>query len=82
MDEILWWLAVGGTAGLLAGSVMKGGGFGMVGNGIVGVVGALAGGFLFKELNVGGDELSGDLITSFVGAVVLLFVMGLVKKGD
>ena len=38
MDEILWWLAVGGTAGLLAGSVMKGGGFGMVGNGIVGVI--------------------------------------------
>ena len=82
MDELTWWLIVGGTAGLLAGAVMKGGGFGLVGNGIVGVVGALTGGFLFKELGVGGSGLAGDLITAFVGSVVLLFVMGFVKKGD
>lgn len=79
--EFIWFLLIGAVAGWLAGQIMKGSGFGVLGNIIVGVLGAMLGGWLFGLLGITvGSKLLGSLITAFVGAVVLLFVVGLVSK--
>ncbi|MEM8931638.1 MAG: GlsB/YeaQ/YmgE family stress response membrane protein [Acidobacteriota bacterium] len=77
--SLIYFLLLGLAAGWLAGQVMKGKGFGLVGNMIVGCIGAVLGGFLFGQLGIGGG-LIGSLIVAFLGAVVLLFLIGLVKK--
>lgn len=79
--SLLWFLVVGLVAGWLAGILVKGGGFGLVGDLIVGVVGAFLGGFLFSTLGVSmGGGLVGSLIVATVGAVVLLFIVRLIKR--
>jgi uncharacterized membrane protein YeaQ/YmgE (transglycosylase-associated protein family) len=79
--SLLIFLAVGALAGWLAGKLMKGSGFGLIGNMIVGIIGAFFGGWVFRQvgLHVGNDLISW-LITSVAGASILLFVVGLVKK--
>jgi uncharacterized membrane protein YeaQ/YmgE (transglycosylase-associated protein family) len=73
-------LVIGALAGWLAGVIMKGGGFGLIGNIVVGVVGAFLGGWLLPKLGVsiGGDF--GGFITAVIGAVILLFIVRLIKK--
>ena len=79
--EFLWFILIGLTAGWLAGQLMKGGGFGVVGDIVVGVIGALLGGFLFRTLGVSaGGGLLGSLLVAVIGAVVLLFLLRLIKK--
>ncbi len=73
-------LVIGLAAGWLAGVVMKGKGFGMAGNMIVGIVGAFIGAYLFKFIGFVIYGLIGTLIMAFVGAVVLIFIIRLVKK--
>ena len=81
---ILSWIVVGLIAGWLAGMVMKGSGFGLIVNIIVGVVGALLGGWIATTfLNIGG--MSGinlqSILIAFVGAVLLLLVLRLIGRG-
>lgn len=76
----IWFILIGLLAGFLAGAVVKGHGFGLVGNLIVGVIGALLGGFIFMMLGIVATNLFGELICSFVGAVVLLLIIGFIKK--
>jgi uncharacterized membrane protein YeaQ/YmgE (transglycosylase-associated protein family) len=79
--SLVWFLLIGAVAGFLAGKIMKGKGFGIIGNIVVGVIGAVLGGFLFGVLGVStGDGLLGSLVTATVGAIVLLFLVGLYKK--
>jgi len=79
--SLLWFLVVGLVAGWLAGILVKGGGFGLVGDLIVGVIGAFLGGFLFNTFGVSmGGGLVGSLIVATVGAVVLLFIVRLIKR--
>jgi len=79
--SLLWFLVVGLVAGWLAGITVKGGGFGLVGDLIVGVIGAFLGGFLFSTFGVSmGGGLVGSLIVATVGAVVLLFIVRLIKR--
>ncbi len=74
-------LLIGLAAGWLGGQLMRGGGFGLLGNLIVGVIGAFLGGFVFGLLGITiGGGLIGPLITATVGAVILLFLVGLFKK--
>jgi len=81
INQIITMLVVGGVAGWLAGLIMKGGGFGIIGNIVVGVLGAFAGSYLFDVLNISiAGGLAGSLITAVIGAVVVLFVIGLIKK--
>lgn len=81
LQQTLVFLAIGAIAGWLAGTILKGGGFGLAGNLIVGILGALVGGWLFKLLKISlGGEWFGPIVTATVGAVVLLFVIGLFKK--
>jgi len=78
---LIWFLLIGLIAGWLAGKVMRGGGFGVIGDMIVGIIGALIGGWLFGVLGIGlGLGLIGSIITAFVGAVILLFVLRLIRR--
>ena len=81
MDNLIWWLIVGALAGWIAGTLMKGRGFGTIGNIIVGIAGALIGGWILSltGISIGGGML-GSILSAVLGAVVLLFVVGLVKK--
>ena len=79
--EFVWFILIGLAAGWLAGQLMKGGGFGVAGDIIVGVIGALLGGFVFRTLGVSaGGGLMGSLIVATIGAVVLLFLLRVIKK--
>jgi uncharacterized membrane protein YeaQ/YmgE (transglycosylase-associated protein family) len=77
----LWFLIVGLVAGWLAGKLMKGRGFGLVGNLIVGVIGAILGGWLFNLLGASsGGGLLGSILVATVGAVVLLLIVRVFKR--
>jgi len=77
----LIFLALGALAGWLAGMLMKGGGFGLLGNIIVGILGAVIGGFAFGLLGIETESLIGSILTATAGAVILLLIVGLIKKG-
>jgi uncharacterized membrane protein YeaQ/YmgE (transglycosylase-associated protein family) len=80
--NFVWFLLVGLVAGWLAGVLVKGGGFGVVGDIVVGIVGALIGGWIFSALGAtGGGGLLGSIIVATVGAVVLLVVVRYIKRG-
>jgi uncharacterized membrane protein YeaQ/YmgE (transglycosylase-associated protein family) len=77
----LWFILIGLAAGWLAGQIMKGGGFGIIGDIVVGVIGALIGGFVFRSLGASaGGGLLGALIVATIGAILLIFVLRLIKK--
>lgn len=78
--NLLVFLAVGALAGWLAGMIMKGRGFGVIGNIIVGIVGAVLGGYIFGWLGITTGGLLGAIIMATIGAVVLLFIIRLVKR--
>jgi uncharacterized membrane protein YeaQ/YmgE (transglycosylase-associated protein family) len=81
MNNLIWFLIIGAIAGWLAGLLMKGRGFGILGDIIVGIVGAVLGGWLFGALGISaGGGLAGSLIVAFIGAVVLLFLVRLIKR--
>ncbi|WP_423223354.1 GlsB/YeaQ/YmgE family stress response membrane protein [Candidatus Amarolinea aalborgensis] len=82
---ILAWIVVGLIAGWLAGQVMRGGGYGLIGDIIVGIVGALIGGFLASTLLKMPDAVNGINVTSilvaFIGAVILIAILRMVPGG-
>jgi uncharacterized membrane protein YeaQ/YmgE (transglycosylase-associated protein family) len=79
----LVWLVIGAVAGWLAGVVMKGSGYGCIGNVIVGIIGSLVGGWVFSLLGFGpGRGLLGSIITAFVGAVLLIGLLRLLTSDD
>ena len=79
--QFIWFILVGLIAGWLAGKLMKGGGFGVIGDIVVGILGAVVGGWLFGTLGVStGGGLLGAIAVATVGAVVLIFVVRLFKK--
>ena len=82
LTAMLVWLIIGAIAGWAAGEVMRGRGFGLVGNLVVGILGALLGGWLFGllGLDVGTGFPIGSLVTAFLGAVVLLALVGAVRR--
>ncbi len=73
--NVLTWVIVGVIAGWLAGLVMKGGGYGLVGDVIVGLIGAIIGGFLFGLLGVGYGGLPSNIVVAFLGACILIAVV-------
>jgi len=80
--DILTWIIVGLVAGVLASLVMGGTGYGLVGDIIIGIAGAFVGGWLFARLGVSAPfgGLAGVIFTAFIGAVVLLFILGLIRR--
>lgn len=80
LTALIWFLLIGLIAGWLAGKVMRGGGFGVVGDMIVGVIGAFLGGWLFGVLGISAGGLIGSIITAFVGAVILILLLRLIRR--
>ncbi|SDH91391.1 GlsB/YeaQ/YmgE family stress response membrane protein [Paraburkholderia phenazinium] len=79
---IIAWLIIGAIAGWLAGVLVKGGGFGLIVDIIVGIVGAFIGGWLAGVLHISlGGGWIGSIITAVIGAVILLFIIRLFKRG-
>ncbi len=79
--DILTWLIVGLVAGLLA-SFVVGGGFGLLGDIVIGILGAFVGGWLFGKMGwstpFGG--LAGTIFVAFIGAVLLLAILRLIRR--
>ncbi len=80
MESLIVLLIVGAIAGWAAGQIVKGYGFGLVGNIVVGVVGAFIGNWLFPQLGLWGADMIGMIISGLLGAVILLVVIGLVRR--
>ena len=81
LGGLIWWCIVGLIAGFLAGKVMKGGGFGVLMDIVIGIVGAMIGGWVFGLIGIfpsGG--LIGSILVAFVGACILLWLVRLMKK--
>lgn len=79
--DFIWMVLVGLIAGWLAGVLVKGGGFGVLGDIVVGILGALVGGFLFSSLGLSaGGGFLGSIFVATVGAIVLIVVLRIVKK--
>jgi len=77
---LLIFLAIGAVSGWLAGTLMKGGGFGLLGNIVIGIIGAIVGGALFGLLGIQAGGLIGSIVTATAGAALLLFIVRLIKK--
>ena len=77
---LIIFLAIGAVAGWLAGTLMKGGGFGLIGNIVVGVIGAVLGGFVFSLLGISAGGLIGSIVTATAGAAILLLAVSIIKK--
>jgi uncharacterized membrane protein YeaQ/YmgE (transglycosylase-associated protein family) len=79
--EIVYWLIVGLIAGVLASFVMGGTGYGIIGDIIIGIVGAFVGGWIFRALGAGTPfgGLAGVIFVAFIGAVVLLFLLRMIR---
>jgi uncharacterized membrane protein YeaQ/YmgE (transglycosylase-associated protein family) len=79
--SLLTWLIVGLVAGVLASIVMGGTGYGLVGDIIIGIIGAFVGGWILRTLRTGVPVggLAGVIIVAFIGAVVLLFILRMIR---
>jgi len=81
LSNVLWWLVVGLVAGFLASRVMRGGGYGIVGDIVVGIIGAFIGGWLASLLGLGSFGLLGTIVVAFIGACILIAVLHAVGRG-
>jgi uncharacterized membrane protein YeaQ/YmgE (transglycosylase-associated protein family) len=79
LTGLLLWILIGAIAGFLAGQIVKGGGFGLIGDIIVGMVGALIGGWLFGGIIAIGSLL-GSIVLATLGAIILIFLLRLVRR--
>ena len=75
--DFLWFLLIGGVAGAISGRIMRGKGVGCLGNISVGIIGAVIGGFLLPLLGVATRGSIGSLVSATVGALVLLWILGI-----
>ena len=76
----IWEILIGILAGFLAGKIMRGHGFGVLMDLVIGIVGSLIGGYVFGMLGMAAYGLIGQLIVALVGALLLLFIVRLIKK--
>jgi uncharacterized membrane protein YeaQ/YmgE (transglycosylase-associated protein family) len=79
-ESILVWIIIGGIAGWLAGRLVKGYGFGFIGNVVIGILGAGVAGLLAPSLGVHTESVGGNIVASLLGALVLLLLVGMVRR--
>jgi uncharacterized membrane protein YeaQ/YmgE (transglycosylase-associated protein family) len=78
-QSLLLFLVIGVLAGFIAGKIMKGSGYGLVGDLVIGVVGAFVGGWVFGMLGISAGGILGALCAAVVGALILLYVIRLLR---
>jgi uncharacterized membrane protein YeaQ/YmgE (transglycosylase-associated protein family) len=76
---MVWFLLVGLVAGWLAGKITKGSGYGVLGDIVIGVIGAFVGGFLFRLVGIAAGGTIGSVIVATIGAVVLVYIVRAIK---
>ena len=74
-----WYILIGILSGFVAGKIMRGGGFGIFINLLVGIIGGLLGGWVFSLLGIATAGILGSLVTSVIGAILLLWIVSLFK---
>jgi uncharacterized membrane protein YeaQ/YmgE (transglycosylase-associated protein family) len=79
-ESVIAWIVIGAVAGWLAGLLVKGYGFGLIGNIIVGILGAGFAGFLAPSLGLYTASTGGNIVAAILGAIILLFLIGLVRR--
>ena len=80
-NQLIWFLLIGLIAGWLAGKIMKGSGFGLIGDLVVGVLGAFIGAWLFSLLGITTWGIFGSILVALCGALLLLWVVRLLRPG-
>jgi uncharacterized membrane protein YeaQ/YmgE (transglycosylase-associated protein family) len=81
MHGIIIWLIVGGLAGWIAGLIVQGTGFGIIGDIVVGILGAVVAGWLLPQLGIHiGTGFVTEVIDAIIGAVILLVIVGLIRR--
>lgn len=78
--DLLWFLIIGALAGAIAGNIMRGRGFGCLGNIVVGIIGAFVGGFLLTLLGFTARGSLANLVSATLGAMILLAVFGVGQR--
>lgn len=77
---IIWWIIVGLIAGWAAGKIMKGRGYGVLADIVLGIVGAIIGGWVVGMLGLGGGGLIWSILVAILGAVILIWLVRLIKR--
>lgn len=80
IHEIIWWIIVGLIAGWAAGKIMKGGGYGVVADIVLGILGAIIGGWVVGVLGLGRGGLIWTILVAILGAVILIWLTRLIKR--
>ena len=81
VQALIIWLIVGGIAGWLAGMLVKGSGYGLIGDIVVGILGGLIAGWLLPQLGIAiGGGFIAAIIDAFIGAVILLIALRLIRR--
>lgn len=75
--DFLWFILIGALAGFIAGKIMRGGGFGLIINLLLGIIGGVLGGWVFSLFGFAANGIIGSLITSVVGAIIFLWIASL-----
>jgi len=78
--SLIWFLVIGLIAGWLAGLIMKGGGFGLLGDLVVGVIGSFLGRWIFGLVGIMAGGFIGSVVCATIGAIVLVLLVRLVKR--
>ena len=78
--ELIWWIVVGLIAGWAAGKIMKGGGYGAAMDIVLGIVGAVVGGWLMGLVGIQAGGFIGTILVAILGAVFLIWLSRLIKK--
>src|SRR6185436_2410550 len=81
-QSILAWIVIGAIAGWLAGVLVKGYGYGVFGNIVIGILGAGIAGLLAPSLGLHTESVGGNIVAALLGALVLLFLVGLVRRSS
>jgi uncharacterized membrane protein YeaQ/YmgE (transglycosylase-associated protein family) len=81
VESVIAWLIVGAIAGWLAGLIVKGGGFGLLGNIVIGIIGAVVAGWLLPQLGINlGTGIVRAIINAMIGGVIVLVIIALIKR--
>jgi uncharacterized membrane protein YeaQ/YmgE (transglycosylase-associated protein family) len=81
IESIIVWHIVGAIAGWLAGLVVRGGGFGLLGNIVVGIIGAVVAGWLLPQLGINlGTGIISAIINSAIGGIIILVILSLIRR--
>ena len=78
--DILWFLLIGLIAGWLAGLIMRGGGYGIVGDIIIGIIGSVVGGLLFWAIGLSAYGTLGSIVMAVIGAIIFIFALRILKR--